>query len=364
MKRKKILFAALVLLSGASLLFSATNPRWISEISMSTANPLEGAPATFSAQFKVKQGPVDNLQVVAQLDGSKIFEKTYPHLNLGDVETFTVNWTAVAGNHIIKFIIDPLNSSGDINPDDNVKEKTFSVQARKTLMMRTTLFGKPDLEVRLYSVNPSPAFGDTIELSAKVKNIGTADAKPCNLRFKMGSVIIEPTYEVPLIKAERHFEVTIARKLDRIGTYHFKAELFNSSDDNQGNNSSSLTITPRAPDLVITKWEARQFKVSLNQEVRVRVWVKNAGNADSGYFEVDAYFEPCKGIAQGRKWFHVDNLKPGEEIYRDFTHKFKCIGLKNLNKIWVDKDNLVIEPNEINNIVNPYRIFEVGMPWR
>jgi subtilase family serine protease len=100
--------------------------------------------------------------------------------------------------------------------------------------------------------------------------------------------------------------------------------------------------------------------VKLGQEIRIRVWVKNAGNADSGPFEVDADFDPCQGLAQGRRWFRVDNLKPGEEVQRDFTHKFLCIGFKTLSLIEIDRANQVVESDEHNNIKHLDWLFRVG----
>jgi subtilase family serine protease len=360
MKKNNVLFIFCVILLVPHLAMSATNPRWITKISLNTPFPIEGALLTFSAHFKVKQGPVDNLKVVALLDGTKIFQTIYPHLNINEEKIFSVNRTATLGNHRLVFIIDPQNTSGDVNQGDNLRGKNFTVNPKQVVV--TTAVLEPDLEITLYSVNKAPAVGDTIDLSAKIKNIGKADSKPCDLRFKLGNITLPPSYPVPRIKPTRHFEVTIPKKLDRLGTYYFKAELLNSTDINKTNNSASLVITPGAPDLVITKcWQPDEdFFKRLWGKVMVRVWVKNTGNADSGAFEIDAFFQPCKGIAQGRKWAHVDNLKPHEEVMREITHRFGCIGKKWLEKVVVDKDNKVFESNEDNNEVKYPFWYNIG----
>jgi hypothetical protein len=351
MKSNTILLVALVLLLGPRPAFPETNPMWLTEISMSPATPLENNLITFAAKFKVTQGPVNNLKVIALRDNIKIFEQIYPHLDQEKIEPVTVQWTATLGNHNIKFIIDPDNTSGDSDRSDNERVRNFTVSSRLAGTMTVPAAQGPDLEVYLYSVNKDPVVGDTIELSGRVTNIGKADSKPCDLIFKMGSNFLPPSYPVPLIKQDRHFEVTISQKLEKWGTYNFRAELLHSTDKNKDNNSAVLPITPRAPDLVISKWEVRQYNVSLADKVMVRVWVKNKGNADSGRFEIDAYFDPCPTLAQGRRWAHVDNLAPNQEISKDILHHFHCVGTKRLTELRVDNANQVIESNERNNIV-------------
>ena len=372
MKRINALFIFCVLLLVPLMAISATNPKWISPITMNVRPTIlvEGKVVTFSATLKVKQGPVDNLKVIARIDSTKIFETIYPHLNKLEEKTVSVNWTATLGNHRIKFKIDPENTSGDVNQDDNKVIKDFSVRpkpvgpkpvdpTRRMQMIIATPLRPPELELTLYSLPRSPQVGDTVDVTAHVKNIGEADSKICNLRFKDGAHYTPTVYTVPPIKNGKHFEITTVKKLGRAITYSLGAELWGSTDSNQANNKASLDITPRAPDLIISKFERGKRDVGLWRSVKIKVWVKNVGNADSGPFDIDAYFEPCKGIARGRRWKHVDNLKPQEEVMKELSHKWECLGYRTLLKLVVDSQNDVIESDETNNHLKTFPLWLV-----
>jgi len=89
MKVKRALLIAFTLVLMPLLVLSATNPRWISPISINVSPALlvDGKLVTFSATLKVKRGPVDDLKVVVRLDGTKIWGHTYSHLDQDAEET-------------------------------------------------------------------------------------------------------------------------------------------------------------------------------------------------------------------------------------------------------------------------------------
>jgi subtilase family serine protease len=300
--------------------------------------------------------------VIVRLNGTKVAEENFQNLPQNTVGDIKFNWTATQGEHSIKFRIDPQNTSGDIDPspESNRLIKNFRVGPSTANMVIMSSTPAQDLEMTIYSLPKSPQVGDTVGVTGHVKNLGNADSKVCNLRFKSGTHYYPEIYPVPPIKPGRHFEITIDKKLTRYRAYTMGAELWDCFEQNQNNNKASLDIIPRAPDLIITNVERSPVKVALGQPVMITVTVKNIGTADSGPFNIDAFFEPCTGIAQGPRFASVDNLKPQEEVSKDIKHTFHCIGFKTLKELWVDKGNKVFEIIESNNVYQSFPAWKVG----
>jgi hypothetical protein len=124
----QILVLVIMILT-ASLSLCETNPRWDSEITILPANPSDGNNVTFKANLKAAKGDVSDLKVIGGVDSVTIYEHVYPLLHKSEVIEVNFQWHATTGSHTVYFMIDPDETTEDVNRGDNRITKTFSVNS-------------------------------------------------------------------------------------------------------------------------------------------------------------------------------------------------------------------------------------------
>lgn len=180
---------AILLCIGISA-FAALDLQFTTAITQ-TPNPANtGNIVTFKVTFKNVGGAVDGLKVTGGIDGSKIFERTYAHINANLQRTDSFTWVATAGSHTAWFELDPGHTTGDSNYGNNRVEKAFTVTGTggefSKLPEKFIMSFLPDWIVESLEIIPaSPQVNDNATLKAIIKNIGKGQAPETTLMIRV-----------------------------------------------------------------------------------------------------------------------------------------------------------------------------------
>jgi hypothetical protein len=141
----------------------------VSDISWSTAYPIEGDTITFTVYIR-NQGAGDSsfFKVAYYVDDVKKGEWSISSLAAGQTTSTNFTWTAIeARTHTVGAFADSNGVIAEIVKKNNNREETFQVAPKP----------KPDLMIRDISWTPeTPAGGSTVAFTVTIKNNGTANA--------------------------------------------------------------------------------------------------------------------------------------------------------------------------------------------
>ncbi len=101
--------------------------RWKSPIEFTPAAPKAGNLVKFKAMFKAGDEAADNIKVILKIDNQLVGTQVTPHLDSDQLEWATFNWSAKAGAHNVKMILDPDNTIAEVNETNNVKTTQITV---------------------------------------------------------------------------------------------------------------------------------------------------------------------------------------------------------------------------------------------
>ncbi len=197
----------------------------------------------------------------------------------------TITGGLVNGIHAIRFIADSLNEVAESNEANN--ERTESV---------TWSGGVPDLELTDIYNPTSLTSGTDTTITAKVTNIGYADATPFYLDMYIdGQYTISVDFSSGLpARTYGEASITITRGLvDGAHNIEFIADSLNEvSESNEGNNNrtESFTWSGGIPDLELTDIYDPTSLVS-GEDTTITARVTNIGYADANPFYLDIYVD-------------------------------------------------------------------------
>ncbi|PIQ68501.1 MAG: hypothetical protein COV91_03750, partial [Candidatus Taylorbacteria bacterium CG11_big_fil_rev_8_21_14_0_20_46_11] len=156
---------------------SSGDDLYAESITVSPANP--EANQTCLITVKIKNNGVDTMNSTSDLGASRqefanfVSQKnTYPTINLDNPVTSGAYFYYIyegyfkqAGNHLLSFALDVDEQVEETNEDNNLVEKSVSVQEKQTA----------DLSVEEILINiDEPLITDQVEINVKVKNAGTS----------------------------------------------------------------------------------------------------------------------------------------------------------------------------------------------
>ncbi len=356
---KKIL-STMTILFCLFTLAAAAQPdvKWKTGITYVPANPTVGTNVTFSATLRCLGDTATNVKVIAKMDGVKVWEQVFPQIDIYQSLVLSFNWTATAGDHQVKMIIDPDGTLNDTDLNNNHTKLNFTIDSETgeppihfaTIKAEAHILKLPDLKASLI-INPWPTAGGKMGVTLKVTNIGQADAPASTLAIKYGNHPPQ-TWPVPLLQPGKHYSIMDKKQVPGAGYYmitgyadHSKAV----TESDETNNTVFKKVKVKAPELKFTLAKVNKASVYVQQEVKIYGTVKNTGKIPAGPFKIQANFQPCKGIAQGYRIKNVSGLGVGKTVDFAFKHRFACLGSKS-NYVLLDPDNTVMEENEKNNI--------------
>jgi subtilase family serine protease len=201
------------LLLGFVMFSHAMDLKWRSPIEITPSSPAKGDLVKFRCKLKSGGGPSANITVVGKIDGSQVWTHTYPAFDTDHLEWVEFTWTALAGDHTVSFVVDPANSTGETNPDNNIRSADFTVSGKSGLLLFKgpikMIKLKKNVEVTSISITPENFHkGTKVQIACEVKNTGLVTLKDFKINLKMtwgGGSAIQATGNVNLLEAGKTY---------------------------------------------------------------------------------------------------------------------------------------------------------------
>lgn len=171
---KRILCILSLFIFFSIVAFPQSDLIWYGTVTINPAAPNVGDSVKFTAVVRATIADSKAFTVKGGIDGTELFSKNCPALLKTTKNTVTFTWIATAGDHTVYFEIDPNQTSGDINYNNNYIEVPFSVGTGTTPPPPPRRRGQqPNLIVKKVTWNPQ-AFsqGDKIDFQIVVANTG------------------------------------------------------------------------------------------------------------------------------------------------------------------------------------------------
>jgi hypothetical protein len=166
--KAKILLAAIIIFCSSVVVFAQLNLSFNSRIAISSDPVRAGDNVTFTVRFLAGGAAVDNFKIIGGVDGTRIVDRTFAHLNLDGSRSQSMNWEATAGSHTVWFEIDPDHATRDIDYSNNRIEITLNVDPTIASPVRSSS------ELGNMTVVDSPGLSVSLDTSRKI-----VPADPC-----------------------------------------------------------------------------------------------------------------------------------------------------------------------------------------
>jgi subtilase family serine protease len=296
------------------------------------------------------------------------------------------NGTTIGAQYLL-IVADPNNQQAESDEINNVQSLSISVVA-------------PDLTVEAIIIPVSGQFGQSINISWTVKNIGTSTAKSgwadtiwlvkdgtpdyeeVLLLRQTITDALEPGAEyirnesvsLPLSPLLNEGDYRIVVKTDNYWPYSSSQQESNENNNLKASDVLSLTLPP-LPDLVATKITAPVEGLS-GQQIEIAWTITNQGNADAmGTWSDNIYLSKLANIGQER-YFEtfpfVGIIKAGESITRrqvvtlpndlegNYWFTVQTDAGKNLYEHTSENNNSAITAQPINVLLSPFPNLQVS----
>jgi subtilase family serine protease len=275
----------------------------VTGITSNPASPLTGNAVIFSATIKnqgtgaTPAGTIVGCQF--EVDGTEVSwsDTDTSSLAAGASVTLTANngpsgsaaWTATTGNHTILAWVDDVNRIAESNENNNQYSISLGVAASPM----------PDLVVTSLTYTPtSPVTGNTVTLTATIKNQGTAAGAPGITAFAVdGTQVSASSNNTTALAVGGTTTVTGTWTASTVGNHSVTATVDNANttaESNETNNtdSTTITVTPQPGiDFVVTGITYTPQYPSVGSAVTFSATVQNqgtvAGAAGTVTFSVD-----------------------------------------------------------------------------
>jgi subtilase family serine protease len=173
MSIKALFSIGIIFLFSSVFVSAALDLTFVTAITQSPDPTTAGATTTFTISFKTAGGAVTNMKITGGIYGTQLFERTYASIGADMTRTDSFTWTAVTGDQLVWFELDPGHTCGDSNYSNNNIQKHFFVASTS---------GKyPDLSVNAVYEAFNFKEDDKITLHIYVSNTGDTWSNPCKL---------------------------------------------------------------------------------------------------------------------------------------------------------------------------------------
>ena len=320
--------------NGKAVTFSSLIPDLIIEsITWTPENPSVADEVTFTVKIKNKgSGRSGSSSVNFYIDGASLGYQNILELDSGVVVSKTFIWTAEAGAHAVKAIVDKENQVLESNEGNNEKAVTFSGTS------------PPDLVIGGIIWSPThPSIRDNIIFTVTIKNQGKGKAMNSRIAYYIDNVLLTTDY-LNSISANTSANMTFNWQAQE-GTHAIKAvaDCYDSViESNETNNVMTVTFSTLIPDLIIESITGLPAEPSIDEDVTFMVTIKNQGSGKAGpsrvYFYVDDSY---------RGYQDVPELDSDGVILKSFTWTAQA-GIHAIKAV-ADYYDWVTESNETNN---------------
>ena len=312
----------------------------IQDIIWTPTNPSLGDTVTFTAVI-MNQGNTSSSSgyIHFYLDGSTspLKYKSFTAINAGSTNTVSFTWTAQAGPHTFKAIVDKDNKITESDETNNEKTISFSATSLSDLVVQ---------DITWTPTNPS--IGDTITFTATIKNQGNGSSSSSRVYFYLDGSTSHFTYKnFGGLSADATTTVPFTWTA-QAGLHTFKAVVDKDNtvtECDETNNEKTISFSATSlSDLVVQDITWTPTNPSIGDTITFTATIKNQGNGSSSSSRVYFYLD---GSTSHFTYKNFGGLSADATTTVPFTwtaqaglHTFKAV---------VDKDNTVTECDETNN---------------
>jgi subtilase family serine protease len=254
----------------------------IESIVWSPEGPSIGDEVAFTVTVKNQgSGGAVPSRVHFYVGGSFIGYQDVPEMDAGATATTTFTWTAQAGLHAIRALVDP---------DDEVTESD------ETNNGKTIIFPIPDLVIEAITGSPSdPVIGDEVTFTVTISNRGTGKASSSQVACYIDDAFLASA-SVGELEPGATANMTFTW-VAQAGSHTARAVVDSGdmvAESDETNNEKAASLTTIAPDLIIEAIIWLPESPSESDNVTFTVTIKNQGNGEAGsphvaYYIDDAY---------------------------------------------------------------------------
>jgi subtilase family serine protease len=223
---------------------------------------------------------------------------------------------------------------------------------------------KPDLKITRFDVTPNLVPGEpgTVRLFMEVTNDTDVPVGPFSVRWfpHENSDVTGWAVDVPKIDPHSYYPSDGAYTYPQNGEMHWAAaidadnEILESDEDN---NQARGTVVIGAsggvgsgvkPDLIIQDAHFEPAQATQGQTFKAVMVVKNDSSVLAGRFSAQWHFHASLGL-QDCNWDIAQGMGPGTALKLTCTRTTNAQPGQAPTSLTVDRDNIVIEGNEVNN---------------
>ncbi len=268
---------------------------------------------------------------------------TIPAIDAGKTCSYTFNWRAKGGDHIVKAIADSDQTVAESNENNNEKTYAFSVLA-------------PDLIIDSITWSPDkPSIGQQMTFFVTVKNTGNKKAGLSWVDFLIDGAS-RGQREGQALDPGANYTISypwIAQPAQHI--LQASADVLNQVvESNESNNDLTKIYCTTPPDLTVDSITYAPTDRTETSNVTMLVTVKNQGEGAAPGSWLSYYIDD-KFITS----VYIDTLAPGATATGNYTwqagpdsHVFKAV---------IDADDIIFESDESNN-TKSITIPALGLP--
>lgn len=304
----------------------------VQSITWSPAGASTGDMVTLTANIKnLGDSRSQSTQVEWYIDGLLLGKKDLPEIDPSSSETSTFDWTAVAGQHKIKLIVDTNNYVIESDETNNSLETNFATMT-------------PDMVIEDISwIMESPLTDDKVDFTITVKNQGTGKAGVFQMKYDIDQ-LHGMTEEIIMLPAGDIKVFTFSRILTA-GPHSI--DVFLDQEDqvaelNESNNNKTLDFSTLVPDLIVKSIALSPAVAVPGDNITITVKAENRGKDKCVNSKLSLVIN---GSIAGD--IDIPEINTGEIITKDFNWKAVAGNYEII--AYMDIGNLIIESNETNN---------------
>ncbi|RLB74469.1 MAG: hypothetical protein DRH15_15400, partial [Deltaproteobacteria bacterium] len=291
----------------------------VQDISWDKGSPKQGDTITFYVKVKNQgSGSAGSSTVKYYIDGSYVTSDSVPGLSTGSTSTQTFTWKAnKCGNVKVKAVADATNAVDESNENNNERTKTIHIRC-------------PDLKVESVTYSPKKVLqGTMITVTAKIKNIGDADAEESNTNIEFtDSAGQSKGGEVVKIGALSVGEETTIEKnylMQQTGKRILSVEANYDKavkESDYSNNKKKVTIEVIGISISVKVYNVNKGKLAWDGKINVRAYDENnkrvdANDAEKSFNNADSVTVPLQVPSNASliRVFQTPNIKDGVQEY-------------------------------------------------
>jgi subtilase family serine protease len=279
--------------------------------------------------------PSDSCDLALYVDETHVLHQEVPALMSGGTVPIPFNCIPRTDSISLRAVVDEKNFVNETSESNNSKAVKIDIPRASP---------NTDLTIENIGWTPGePTLGDTVTISANIKNKGPGQAGTTHVDYYVDDVFLESVQTNTIDAGE-----TIVNSVNWQvipGTHTIKAVADGNNilqETDEKNNVKSAAITITAPDLAINDVRWSPVIPQQGEEVEFTVTVINQGDYKAGSAYINYY------IDESARGSHIiEGIEPGATVTLSFTWRIQADST--VFKVMIDEFNNVRESEESNN---------------